>query len=715
MTMLALPLLVAVLFPAERVFWCPALGPQPQPGQRQVSAHLVQAGQWLAVYQEDGYHFSSAGAEDESRQIAAAVTSFDQQIYPRQVALFGPCPDRDDNGKIILLIAGLARGAGEYLPWDELAERDAERFGFHSNQGEVLYESFVEQGNHAPINLFRLSELFSRLLQDARDPADTAWSRLVAAYTPYLCQLAPARLLWGDFDPEGASHTPADSWSERGWPLLFLQYLRDRAGDAALRELVNAREVGLAGVGAALRGAGVRATTADVLADFAMACWLNDPGLAGSRFAFTSVAPPRPLPAVRALASRPVSGALEVGVGGMVYLDFIGNGEEPFRLAMLGDRSARWVARAVELRRHGPDQELPVAFNDVGEARVELPLLGEGDHVVVAAMALPDAWQGFYQRTLLLRWGLAWVPYVPPDQGRLQLVQLSKRSLTDGGAAAATRLLATLERLGGWPQGSGSPAAITTRYAWAPEAQGAVEALEREASARGLQVRRQTFSQRGGNGVTQEWSNLLIEVPGSDPRRWPVVLAAHWDGARSDVQESYLHAVNLDDNASGVAVALEVAAGVKAAPHHAPVIVALLAGGYHQAAGARALLDQLQGRLAIWIELDGVGTPDAFPRTFAVRVEGVTPQLLPDRVAGALRRVGFQPHTQIEFDSPHTGAALVAARGIPAYVVRSRPAADAEAERDFPPAAERMKASPELMALLARAVTEAVIQSAGAP
>lgn len=715
MMLLALPMLAAALLPAQRAFWCPTFGLQPQPGQRQVSAHLVQAGQWLAVYQEDGYHFSVAGPDDEAAQVAAAVAAFDRQIYPRQVALFGPCPDRDENGRIILLIAALAQGDGAYMPWDELSERDAALWGFHSNEGEVLYQSFAKQGNRARGNVDRLSELFGRLLLDARDPADTAWSRLVAAYTPYLCRVAPARSLWGDTDPEGVPHTPAESWSTHGWSVLLMQYLHDRIGDPGLRALAASPEPGLAGVGAALEAVGARTSAPDLFADFAMACWLNDPGLSEGRFSFASVDPPRPLPSVRALASRPVSGAVEVGIGGIVYLDLVGNGEEPFRLAMLGDRSAHWVGRAVELHRNGPDRELPLAFADSGEARLDVPLLGDGDHVVIAAMAMPDAWPGFYRRTLLLRWGLAWVPYVAPDQGKLLLVQTSKRFFADGGAAVGARELATLERLGGWPQAAGSPPAVTTRYAWAPQAALALAALEQEASARGLQTHRQSFSQRASNGVTQEWSNVLVELPGSDPRRWPVVLAAHWDGARSDVQESYERAVNLDDNASGVAVALEVAAALKDVPHHAPVIVALLAGGCHQAAGARALLDRLEGRIGSWIELDGIGTPEAFPRSLSVRVEGVMPHLLPDRMSSLLRRVGLQPHAQSDFESPHAGAALLAARGIPAYVVRSRAAAETEAELDFAPATERAQLSPELMALLTRALADVVIQGAGAP
>jgi hypothetical protein len=717
MAPLALPLVAAaaILFPEVRSFWTVAQGPMVQPTQLQVRARLVQEGVTVVVYQEEGYRFSSLGGRDEAEQIAAAVTAFDQVIYPREVALFGPCPDLDANGKVILLITRVLGTPGRFFPFDQMPEEEALRFGFHSNQGEVLYHSFNEQGNRATWNVRGLAETFHRLLHYRHDPAETAWSVLLSNYMPFMCDLVSARLLWGDVDPEGRTHAPADTWTDRGWSLLFVQYVRDKLGLESLRDLAARPERGLPALTKLLAERGDRRTPADLMADFAMACWLDDPALAGGRFAFTSVVPPRPLPAARAIASRPTSGAVDVGVGGMAFLVIDGDGERPFPLTLQGDPSTRWVGRAVELRRVGPDKELPLEFSAAGAAHFELPNLAPGDRVVVAVSAVPGDYPMLDHRTLLLRWGVGWVPHVPLDQSRGVLAGLVKKALPDGGEAARTSLMATVDRLGGSaPEGTAS-SVVSTRYAWAPGSAAVVEALEQEAGHRGLPVRRETFLRRSPNDIQQEWSNVLVQLPGSDPRRWPVVLAAHWDGARAELADSYLRALNLNDNASGVAVALEAAGAMSRLPHRAPIIVAFLAGGYQDAAGAHALLESLGGKVGAWVELDGVGVPERWPWTLTVHLEGggKMPRF-PWSVHQEFRHAGLVAKDETEIAAPHTGVSLAAARGIPSMVVRTR-TADAAVDLDTPPAVERLALSPDLMVLLTKVLAGTVVKLAGAP
>lgn len=717
MAPLALPLVAAaaILFPEARPFWTVAQGPMVQPTQLQVRARLVQEGVTVVVYQEEGYRFSSLGGHDEAEQIAAAITAFDEVIYPREVALFGPCPDLDANGKVILLITRVSGTPGLFFPFDQMPEEEALRYGFHSNQGEILYHSFNEQGNRATWNVRGLAETFHRLLHYRHDPAETAWSVLLSNYMPFMCELASARLLWGDIDPEGRAHAPADPWTDRGWSLLFVQYLREKLGPESLRELVTRPEKGLAGLAKLLAGKGDRRTPADLMADFAMACWLDDPSLADGRFAFTSVVPPRPLPGARATASRPTSGAVDVGVGGMAFLVVDGDGERPFPLTLQGDPSTRWVGRAVELRRAGPDKELPLEFSAAGVARFELPDLAPGDRVVVAVSAVPGDYPIFDHRTLLLRWGVGWVPHVPLDQSRGLLAGLVKKALPDGGEVARTRLMATVDRLGGSaPEGTGG-SVVSTRYAWAPGSAAVVEALEQEAGRRGLPVRRETFLRRSPNDIQQEWSNVLVQLPGSDPRRWPVVLAAHWDGARTELADSYLRALNLNDNASGVAVALEAAGAMSRLPHRAPIIVAFLAGGYQEAAGAHALLESLGGKVGAWVELDGVGVPERWPWSLTVHLEGGGKMLrFPWSVHQEFRHAGLVARDETEIAAPHTGVSLAAARGISSMVVRTRNG-DAAVDLDTPPAVERPALSPDLMVLLTKVLAGTVVKLAGAP
>ncbi len=716
MTTLALPFVAAAaaLFPEARTFWAIDTRPQPQPVQVEVRARLVREGRTIAVYQEQGYAFSSAGEADEARQIEAAITAFDTVIYPREVGLFGACPDRDGNGKVILLLTRAAPPSGLFFPFDELAENDALRSGFHSNQGEILYDTFARQGNRAVTNIQELAETYHKLLHYGRDPGETSWSELLANYTPYLCGLASARLLWGDIDPENRAHAPSDPWVGRGWSLLFAEYLRDKFGEESLRELVSRPERGLEGLGRLLEERGDRRTPSDLLADFAMACWLDDPGVSGGRFAFSAVVPPRPLPAARAAASRPASGAIEVGVGGIAFIAIDGDGERPFPLTLQGDPSVRWVGRAVKLHARGPDAEMPLAFSAGGTARLELPALSSDDRVVIALAAAPADSALFDRRILLMRWGVGWVPHTAVDPSVQALEKLAKKALPDGGSAARSRLMATLDRLGGAPDQAEKPA-IATRYAWAPESSAVVELLHQEAVRRGLPVRSLTFIRQAPNGVRQEWTNVLVELPGKDPRRWPVVLAAHWDGARRNVRDSFLRALNLDDNASGVAVALEAASAMSRIPHRAPILVAFLAGGYEDASGAHALLEELGGKVTTWIELDGVGIPNRWPHTMDLRLEtGKDLPKTPWSMTQALRRAGFTLRASGDNASPHTGRSFASARGIPAFVVRANTDAESR-ELDTPPSIERTELAPNFMVLLTKALAGVVTNLAGAP
>jgi hypothetical protein len=717
MAPLALPLLAAAaaLLPDVRPFWTVARGPQPQPTQVRVSARLVREGRSVAVYQEERYRFSALGEADEAAQIAATVTTFDDVIYPREVELFGPCPDVDGNGKVILLITHLSGTQGLFFPFDEMQEAEALRYGFHSNQGEILYHSFEEQGNRASWNIRGPAETLHRLLHYNHDPAETAWSLTLSNYMPFMCGLASARSLWGDLDPEGHAHAPADPWSGRGWSLLFIEYLRDKLGPEGLRDLAARPETGMAGLARLLGERGDRRTAADVIGDFVMACWLDDAGLAEGRFAFTSVVPPRPLPAARATASRPTSGAVEVGVGGMAFIVVEGDGDRSFPLTLQGDASALWIGRAVQLRRVGPDRELPLEFSAGGIARFELPDLAVGDAVVVGVSALPGDYATFDRRTLLLRWGVGWVPHVGADQSRITLAALVKKALPDGGEVARAKLMETVDRLGGMPSATAERPAVATRYAWAPESAAVLDVLEQEAGKRGLSVRRETFLHKAPNDVQQEWTNVVVHLPGSDQRRWPVVLAAHWDGARGELADSYLRALNLNDDASGVAVALEAAGAMSRQPHRAPIIVAFLAGGYQEAAGARALLDSLDGKIAAWIELDGVGVPERWPWSMEVHLEGGGKMLrFPSAIHQELRRAGLTPKDEGEITASHTGGSLAVARGISAVVVRTWTGHEA-ADLDTPPPVERQRLSPDLMVLLTKVIAGTAVNLAGVP
>lgn len=708
------PLVVALAtVPETRAFWTVAGFAEGQPIQARVEATLVASGERLVVYQANGFRFSSLGERDEHEQVAAAIRAFEGSIAPLQDRLFGSPPDRDRNGVVILLLAPLPAGAPSFLPFDQLDETEALANGLHSNQGEVLYHDFSFQGNRATWNLTALAVSYHQLLHWRHDPLETDWSGLLGLYTAILAGAAPERALWGDADPEGRFHAPDEAFSGSGWSPLFLRYVQDQFGEGALTSFVTRGDQGFASL-LGLLPQRVSAQPEDVLADFAMACWLDDRGVGDGRFAFPTLSPPRPLPAIRVRASRPGSGQLAVGVGGMLHLHLVGDGQRPLPLVLQGDAGMRWSGRAVVLRRKGPDAELALAFSASGAARLDVPELPGGDSVVVAVVANPPVGATFDLRQVALHWGIGWVPTSAEDPLRRQLAELPAAVFPDAGRAASTRIEATLAALSGEPSGDPGSPPVATRYAWSPASENVVALLEREATRRGLTAVRQEFVVKAGEGIEQRWSNLLIHLPGSDERRWPVVLAAHWDASRSTFTESYLRALNLEDNASGVVTVLEAAAALRHLQHRAPILVALLAGGTQGAVGARALLDERAGKISAWIECEDVGVPDRTARQLNVYLEGG--QLF-SRVSGAvaqeLRAVGLSPRLEPEALSPHTGLVRLSNTGVPALTIRTRPPGASLADLDLPLAVEQQRIAPQLVMLLARALSNAAAQIAG--
>jgi len=706
MTVIAVTLLAATAasLPAERHFWVLPQGGAARPAQVEVVATLVRQGQHLAVYLDN----AERGVTTE--EIDNVVAAFDARVFPQQVATLGPCPDRDANGAVLLVVTPAAGSATFFTPFDAMTEDEAGRYGLRSNQGEVIFTPLRHRGNQGVWNQHAVASAFHQLLHHTHDPAEVAWRHLLGNFAGVAAGVAPVRALWGEADPEGRLHRPEEPWSAWGWPLLFVQYLAEQLGESVPARLATSPLPGLAAVDELLSERGDPRNSLDLLADFAMACWLADPALAAGRFGFRAFVPPRPQPATRLRSSRPISGQIPVGVGGMTFLVVEGTGELALPLALLGEPGLRWTARAV-LRRHlGPDREIPVAFDAQGLARVETPALDRGDELVVAVVPGPADHAAPDDRTVLLQVGLGWVPRQAPLESGRTLADLVAAALPAGGAAARTRLSTTLQRLVGQPGGAPAP----SRYAWSPSRHDVVTGLVAEAAARNLPARRQSFAVTAPSGAAQEWENVLVELPGADPRRWPVVVAAHWDAVASSLDASVVSATGLHDNASGVAVVLEAAAALARSRHRAPLLFALLAGGHHGAAGARALLDATRGQVAAWVELDGVGIPGVGAERRVVLADvSERPVLLGAAVAAAFRSVGLATRPSARPTARHTGAPLAAARGIPTVVLQAP-----EGVRDthtIPVAVEQQFANPDYMLLLAVAVADTASRLAGGP
>lgn len=98
----------------------------------EVTASRVAIGEHVVIYATP----EAEGASD----VPETIDYFDTKIFPVETALFTAAPDRDDNGKVVLL--GLNGGGyygGYFSPINALS--DAEAGPYHTNEMEMLYLS----------------------------------------------------------------------------------------------------------------------------------------------------------------------------------------------------------------------------------------------------------------------------------------------------------------------------------------------------------------------------------------------------------------------------------------------------------------------------------------------------------------------------------------------------------------------------------------------
>jgi hypothetical protein len=100
-------------------------------GYRSLTADRLGVGEHVVVYGEQGWPVAG---------IAELVATFDEEIVPTETAIFRPIPDRDENGRVVLLyVDGGDYFGGYFSPINTFPEATAVQFGGHSNEAEMLY------------------------------------------------------------------------------------------------------------------------------------------------------------------------------------------------------------------------------------------------------------------------------------------------------------------------------------------------------------------------------------------------------------------------------------------------------------------------------------------------------------------------------------------------------------------------------------------------
>lgn len=120
----------------------------------EVVASRVGIGENVVLYATDDVF---AGDIEETIQI------FDEQIFPIETALINPPGDIDDNGKIVLLgLDGHGQYGGYFSPVNAFTAEQAEEWGLHSNEMEMVYLNVADIGGFDPMHV--VPHEFSHLL-----------------------------------------------------------------------------------------------------------------------------------------------------------------------------------------------------------------------------------------------------------------------------------------------------------------------------------------------------------------------------------------------------------------------------------------------------------------------------------------------------------------------------------------------------------------------
>jgi len=152
------------------------------------------------------------------------------------------------------------------------------------------------------------------------------------------------------------------------------------------------------------------------------------------------------------------------------------------------------------------------------------------------------------------------------------------------------------------------------------------------------------------NGITSTQQNVIATLPGTDPTAGIVLIGAHYDSRTVDLNDAISPAPGADDNASGVAVVLELARVLAAETPRATIVFAAFSaeevgrvGSKHYAEIAQARGDDIRAVIVLDIVGNSAGpigedsvrvfrddSPDSPSRELALLLEQQGEDWVPD-------------------------------------------------------------------------------------
>ncbi|GAB4462107.1 MAG: hypothetical protein OHK0029_28340 [Armatimonadaceae bacterium] len=148
--------------------------------------------------------------------------------------------------------------------------------------------------------------------------------------------------------------------------------------------------------------------------------------------------------------------------------------------------------------------------------------------------------------------------------------------------------------------------AFPTRHTLSPHADRAAEWLRKQMGDAGLRQPRFHYYTKAGKRLR----NVLADLPGKSPQT--ILVCAHYDSRMEDLDDARSPAPGANDNATGVAVLLEVARALKTVPLKTSLHFVLFSGEEQGLWGSEAYAPELKAQktnLKFVFNLDQIGYP----------------------------------------------------------------------------------------------------------
>ncbi len=241
------------------------------------------------------YFFLEEGVDLNQAKLKRLAERFEEGTYPTNREFFGeewsPGVDNDPHVTILFARTGGIHYQNSIDEFSRLVNR-------YSNEMEIVYIS-ADDGQLDDDCV--LAHEFQHVIQWAVDSNEETW--LFEGFSELACPINALTAWYSETVCDAFARQPdtqLNAWSgemgqapaQYGASYLFLAYFLDRFGRQTTRALVAHQEDGLDSVDAVLSSLDVGIGFDDVFADWVVANYINDPGLAEGRYGYLSLLPP---------------------------------------------------------------------------------------------------------------------------------------------------------------------------------------------------------------------------------------------------------------------------------------------------------------------------------------------------------------------------------------------------------------------------------------